>query len=100
MLSKAAEHRSRSTGSGTRVRVAIERLTSDGLIDPERVGIVGFSRTCCPRLNALVSKPTLYPAQQLQTAWVEVICSISTPLEIQPWKWTNTSMTQNRSAQG
>ena len=41
---------------------AIGRLTSDGLIDPERVGIIGFSRTCYHVLNTLVSNPALYAA--------------------------------------
>lgn len=41
---------------------AIDRLTSDGLIIPERVGIVGFSRTCYHVESALVRDPTRFAA--------------------------------------
>jgi dipeptidyl aminopeptidase/acylaminoacyl peptidase len=41
---------------------AIDRLTSDGLIIPERVGIVGFSRTCYHVESALVADPTRFAA--------------------------------------
>ena len=41
---------------------AIEGLTSDGLIDPERVGIVGFSHTCYHVESALIGDPGLFAA--------------------------------------
>jgi hypothetical protein len=41
---------------------AIERLDSDGLIDPERVGIVGFSHTSYHVESALVSDPKRFAA--------------------------------------
>ena len=41
---------------------AIERLTSDDLVDPEKVGIVGFSRTCYHVESALISEPKRFAA--------------------------------------
>jgi dipeptidyl aminopeptidase/acylaminoacyl peptidase len=41
---------------------AITQLDALGLIDPKRVGIIGFSRTCYYVVNALVWKPTLFAA--------------------------------------
>lgn len=41
---------------------AIERLDADGLIDRERVGVVGFSWTCWYAINALVKAPKLFAA--------------------------------------
>jgi dipeptidyl aminopeptidase/acylaminoacyl peptidase len=43
-------------------RSAIEQLTSDGLIDPKRVGVVGFSRTCWYVETALIERPTMFAA--------------------------------------
>lgn len=43
-------------------RSAIERLAADGLIDPERVGIIGFSRTCYYVETALITDPKLFTA--------------------------------------
>jgi hypothetical protein len=43
-------------------RSAIAQLTSDGLIDPKRVGIIGFSRTCWYVETALIKYPTLFAA--------------------------------------
>jgi dipeptidyl aminopeptidase/acylaminoacyl peptidase len=44
---------------------AIERLTADGLIDPKRVGIVGFSRTCWYVESALIDEPSLFVAASI-----------------------------------
>jgi hypothetical protein len=41
---------------------AIRELNDQGLIDPRRVGVVGFSRTCWYAWNALVKDPTLFAA--------------------------------------
>jgi dipeptidyl aminopeptidase/acylaminoacyl peptidase len=35
-------------------RAAVKRLVSEGLVDPERIGIIGFSRTCFYVMEALV----------------------------------------------
>lgn len=43
-------------------RSAIHALDDEGLIDPKRVGVVGFSRTCWYAWNALVKDPTLFAA--------------------------------------
>jgi dipeptidyl aminopeptidase/acylaminoacyl peptidase len=43
-------------------RSAVERLSEDGLIDPSRVGVVGFSWTCWYAVNALVKLPPLFAA--------------------------------------
>jgi hypothetical protein len=43
-------------------RSAIEALNADGLIDPKRVGIIGFSRTCYYVESALIEGPELYAA--------------------------------------
>jgi dipeptidyl aminopeptidase/acylaminoacyl peptidase len=41
---------------------AIDRLASDGLIDPKRVGIIGFSRSCYHVEGALIDDPKLFAA--------------------------------------
>jgi dipeptidyl aminopeptidase/acylaminoacyl peptidase len=43
-------------------RSAIQSLSADGLIDPSRVGVVGFSWTCWYVVNALVKAPQLFAA--------------------------------------
>jgi dipeptidyl aminopeptidase/acylaminoacyl peptidase len=43
-------------------RSAIQRLSEDGLIDPNRVGVVGFSWTCWYAVNAIVKAPQLFAA--------------------------------------
>jgi dipeptidyl aminopeptidase/acylaminoacyl peptidase len=44
---------------------AIERLVADGIIDPERVGIIGFSRTCYYVESALIKDPKRFAAATL-----------------------------------
>jgi dipeptidyl aminopeptidase/acylaminoacyl peptidase len=41
---------------------AVRQLTSDGLIDPKRVGVIGFSRTCWQVENSLIERPRLFRA--------------------------------------
>jgi dipeptidyl aminopeptidase/acylaminoacyl peptidase len=41
---------------------AIARLASENLVDPERVGIIGFSRTCWYVEDALIRNPELFAA--------------------------------------
>jgi len=41
---------------------AIERLASDGLVDPSNVGIIGFSRTCYYVESALIKDPKRFVA--------------------------------------
>jgi hypothetical protein len=41
---------------------AIEQLSDDGLIDPRRVGVIGFSRTCYHVESALIHNPKLFAA--------------------------------------
>jgi len=43
-------------------QAAIAKLSADGLVDPNRVGVVGFSRTCWHVEQALISDPTLFKA--------------------------------------
>ncbi len=43
-------------------KAAIEKLAAEGMIDPARVGLIGFSRTCYYVLSALVRDPSLYAA--------------------------------------
>jgi dipeptidyl aminopeptidase/acylaminoacyl peptidase len=40
----------------------IAKLTTEGLIDPKRVGIVGFSRTCDNVMYAITQNPSLFAA--------------------------------------
>jgi len=40
----------------------VQHLIADGLVDPSRVGIVGFSRTCWYVEQALISHPNLFVA--------------------------------------
>ncbi|MGA2606815.1 MAG: hypothetical protein ABSH01_05080 [Terriglobia bacterium] len=44
---------------------AIYRLASEGLIDPKRVGIIGFSRTCYYVETALINDPERFAAATL-----------------------------------
>lgn len=41
---------------------AVEQLTSEGLVDPDRVGIIGFSRTCYHVESALIKSPRRFAA--------------------------------------
>jgi len=41
---------------------AVARLAADGLIDPQRVGVIGFSYTCFHTLYALTNDPHLFAA--------------------------------------
>jgi dipeptidyl aminopeptidase/acylaminoacyl peptidase len=41
---------------------AIRRLSDDGLVDRERVGVVGFSWTCWYAVNAIIKVPHLFAA--------------------------------------
>jgi dipeptidyl aminopeptidase/acylaminoacyl peptidase len=46
-------------------RSAIERLVDEGLVDREKVGIIGFSRTCYYVESALIAEPELFAAATL-----------------------------------
>jgi dipeptidyl aminopeptidase/acylaminoacyl peptidase len=48
-----------------RYKTAVEELVAQGLADPHRVGIVGFSRTCFHVLYALTVYPTLFAAASI-----------------------------------
>jgi dipeptidyl aminopeptidase/acylaminoacyl peptidase len=41
---------------------AITKLTTEGLVDPKRVGIIGFSRTCENVFYAITKRPDLFRA--------------------------------------
>ena len=41
---------------------AVEQLSADGLVDPRRVGVIGFSRTCFHVLYAITHRPDLFAA--------------------------------------
>jgi hypothetical protein len=43
-------------------RSAIAQLSREGLIDPKRVGVVGFSRTCWYVESALIQYPSMFAA--------------------------------------
>lgn len=44
---------------------AVEQLTADGLVDPERIGIIGFSRTCFYVLEALTTSTLHFKAASI-----------------------------------
>jgi dipeptidyl aminopeptidase/acylaminoacyl peptidase len=44
---------------------AIRQLTADGLVDPRRVGVIGFSFTCFHVLYALIHRPSLFTAASI-----------------------------------
>jgi dipeptidyl aminopeptidase/acylaminoacyl peptidase len=44
---------------------AVDRLSMDGLIDPNRIGIIGFSRTCFYVLEALTSSTVQFKAASI-----------------------------------
>lgn len=44
---------------------AIDQLTKDGLVDPTRVGVIGFSRTCWYVETALTKEPSLFAVATL-----------------------------------
>lgn len=46
-------------------RSAIDKLNALGLIDPRRVGIIGFSRTCYYVESALIKQPQLFAAASI-----------------------------------
>jgi dipeptidyl aminopeptidase/acylaminoacyl peptidase len=46
-------------------KTAISKLNAQGLIDPERIGIIGFSRTCYYVESALIKNPELFTAASI-----------------------------------
>jgi hypothetical protein len=44
---------------------AINQLSTDGLVDPRRVGIIGFSRTCFHVLYSMTHRPELFAAASI-----------------------------------
>jgi hypothetical protein len=59
------DHESTSEEAPTMVRAfesAIDSLNAEGLIDPHKVGIIGFSRTCYYTESALIHAPEHYAA--------------------------------------
>lgn len=44
---------------------AVERLIADGLVDPDRIGIIGFSRTCYYVLEALTTSTLHFKAASI-----------------------------------
>jgi dipeptidyl aminopeptidase/acylaminoacyl peptidase len=44
---------------------AVERLTAEGLVDPDRIGIIGFSRTCYYVLAALTTSTLHFRAASI-----------------------------------
>lgn len=46
-------------------KAAIDRLVADGLVDPKRVGIIGFSRTCWYVETALIEAPSYFAAASI-----------------------------------
>ncbi len=44
---------------------AVERLVADGLVDPDRIGIIGFSRTCYYVLEALTTSTLHFKAASI-----------------------------------
>jgi dipeptidyl aminopeptidase/acylaminoacyl peptidase len=44
---------------------AIKQLTAEGSVDPRRVGIIGFSRTCFHVLYAITHRPDLFAAASI-----------------------------------
>ncbi len=56
---------SEASCNALRYKTAVEELVAQGLVDPHRVGIVGFSRTCFHVLYALTIYPTLFAAASI-----------------------------------
>jgi len=54
---------------------AIEKLAESGLIDPKRVGIIGFSRTCWFVEESLLELPDRFAAAVIAMAWIRAIFS-------------------------
>jgi dipeptidyl aminopeptidase/acylaminoacyl peptidase len=50
---------------------AVEQLSSAGLVDPDRVGIVGFSRTCYYTLQALTTSTLRFKAASITDGFNE-----------------------------
>jgi hypothetical protein len=48
---------------------AVARLSAEGLIDPRRVGVVGFSYTCYYTMYALANDPDLFAAAAITDGW-------------------------------
>jgi dipeptidyl aminopeptidase/acylaminoacyl peptidase len=44
---------------------AVERLTAEGVVDPDRIGIIGFSRTCYYVLEALTTSALHFKAASI-----------------------------------
>ena len=44
---------------------AVKRLTADGVVDPDRIGIIGFSRTCYHVMEALTTSTVHFTAASI-----------------------------------
>jgi hypothetical protein len=65
------------TGAGARVaasleayQAAIDQLSAAGVVDPTRVGLIGFSRTCFNVMYALTKDPTRFAAATIANGMV------------------------------
>ena len=76
---------------------AIEHLASDGLVDPKRVGIVGFSRPCWHVESALIEKPGLFAAASIAMELITAICRRCYSIRIVPPR-ARRFITRNHSA--
>jgi dipeptidyl aminopeptidase/acylaminoacyl peptidase len=61
---------------------AVERLVADGLVDPDRIGIIGFSRTCYYVLEALTTSTLHFKAASITDGvnfgYLQYLTSINT----------------------
>jgi Prolyl oligopeptidase family len=66
---------------------AVETLSSAGMVDPHRVGVIGFSFTCFHVLYALTHKPDLFAAASItdgnDLSYVQYVLSTDTHNTIQ-----------------
>jgi dipeptidyl aminopeptidase/acylaminoacyl peptidase len=65
---------------------AIAQLNADGLVDPKKVGIVGFSRTCWYVETALIEHPESFAAATLADGVDESYMQYH--FFVGPWSWS------------
>ncbi len=61
---------------------ALERLQADGLVDPERVGLIGFSRTCFYVMQTLTAGPLHVKAASITDGVMEDYLQYLTALDM------------------
>lgn len=75
-------------------KAVIAKLTNEGLVDPQRVGIIGFSRTCDNVMHAVTQAPSLFAAATIANGftygvmgYLEIVDQSTDNQAMKQWWW-------------